>query len=72
MTMKVTKIRLTNYNRELWKLLLDEISQGIIFPYSLNIRRRTGLFSEKKKKSMQYDFLLQLLKLLFYHLGRAS
>lgn len=31
MTMKVMKIRLTNYNRVLWKLLLDKISQGIIF-----------------------------------------
>lgn len=49
MMMKLIKIRLTDYNGVLWKLLLDKISQGIIFPYSLNIRRRTGLSLLGKK-----------------------
>lgn len=54
--MKLIKIRLTDYNRVLWKLLLDKISQGIIFPYSLNIRRRTELSFLGKKKIHTVQF----------------
>jgi len=71
MTMKVMKIRLTNYNRVPWELLLHKTSWGIISPYSLNIRR-TGLSLLRKKKSIPYDFLLQLFKFLLYHLCRAG